>query len=85
MFCTFFPTGHLSFNVLSPHSTNESMLFTGVQGQKADFNIMIVYFCWSGGGGDMFKFNICVAVFLVKFSSTILKQCPLQFNNTQTF
>ena len=36
-------------------------------------------------GGDMFKFNICVAVFLVKFSSTILKQCPLHFNNTQTF
>ena len=31
------------------------------------------------------KFNICVAVFLVKFSSTILKQCPLHFNNTQTF
>lgn len=26
-----------------------------------------------------------MAVFLVKFSSTILKQCPLHFNNTQTF
>ena len=28
--------------------------------------------------------NICVAVFLVKFSSTILKQYPLHFDNTQT-
>ena len=53
MFCTFLPTGHLSFYDPSPHSTNEliNVVHLHVQGQKSDFNIV---FFWGGGGyGNM--------------------------------
>ena len=50
MFCTFLPTGHLSFYDPSPHSTNEliNVVHLQVQGQKSDFNIVFI-----GGDGNM--------------------------------
>ena len=49
-FCTFLPTGHLSFYDPSPHSTNEliNVVHLQVQGQKSDFNIVFI-----GGDGNM--------------------------------
>ena len=61
MFCTFLPTGHLSFYDPSPHSTNEliNVVHLHVLEQKSDFNI--VFFCWGGGGWGLVYGNIHAA------------------------